>query len=278
MNGASKLVLGTVQFGCSYGINSAGRPDSGEVARILDLALGSGITTLDTSSAYGDAEQVIGAAGASRFRVVSKYPTGGGDVADALRASLHRLGTSSLYGYLLHHFEVWRSSPQIWDSFRRLRDSGQTERIGFSLYSPDELEMLLEAGVDFDLLQFPRNLLDRRFDPFLSELHSRGVEIHVRSTFLQGLFFKDRDSLPDKLKPLRPALEQIDAEAYERGVSVSELALAFNLLHSCIDGVLVGVDNCAQLQADIEDCEADCWFNFNIEVSAPELLNPVNWK
>ena len=278
MNEASKLVLGTVQFGCSYGINSAGRPDASEVARILDLALESGITTLDTSSAYGDAEQVIGAAGASRFRVVSKYPAGGGDVADAFRDSLHRLGSDSLYGYLLHHFDVWRAEPQIWDSFRRLRDSGQTERIGFSLYSPDELDMLLEAGVDFDLLQFPRNLLDRRFDPYLHDLHERGVEIHVRSTFLQGLFFKDRDSLPEKLKPLRPALEQIDALAYERGLYVSELALAFNVLHPYVDGVLVGVDNCAQLQEDIEDSQADCWIDFEIEVSDPSLLNPVNWK
>ena len=79
---ASKLVLGTVQFGCSYGINSAGRPSGAEVQRILDLALCSGITTLDTSSAYGDAESVIGSCGAARFRLVSKYPEGGGDIAD----------------------------------------------------------------------------------------------------------------------------------------------------------------------------------------------------
>ena len=278
MSGASKLVLGTVQFGCSYGINSAGRPDSGEVARILDLAFGSGITTLDTSSAYGDAEQVVGAAGASRFRVVSKYPAGGGAVAEACRASLRRLDSGRLHGYLLHHFDLWRANPRIWDSFRRLRDSGLTGRIGFSLYSPDELEMLLDAGIDFDLLQFPRNLLDRSFDPFLPELRQRGVEIHVRSTFLQGLFFMDRDKLPQNLQALRPALEQIDAVAFEKGLSVPELALSFNVLNPLIDGVLVGVDNCSQLQADIEDSEADCWFDFDIDVSRRELLNPVNWK
>ena len=278
MNGASKLVLGTVQFGCSYGINSAGRPDFGEVSGILDLARGAGITTLDTSSAYGEAEQVLGNAGTDGFRIVSKYPAGGGDVSGAFKGSLLRLGTESLYGYLLHHFHVWRESPKIWDEFRRLRDAGQVERIGFSLYSPDELDMLLEAGVDFDLLQFPRNLLDRSFDPYLRDLKALGVEIHVRSTFLQGLFFMDRNSLPEKLQPLRLALEQIDTEASENCVSVSALALAFNLLNPLVDGVLVGVDNKAQLQADIDDCDADCWFDFDIEVSDRALLNPVNWK
>ena len=56
----NKLVLGTVQFGCQYGINSAGRPDEKTVLEILDLAYHSGITNLDTSSAYGNAEYILG--------------------------------------------------------------------------------------------------------------------------------------------------------------------------------------------------------------------------
>ena len=35
----NKLVLGSVQFGCQYGINSAGRPDEKTVLEILDLGL-----------------------------------------------------------------------------------------------------------------------------------------------------------------------------------------------------------------------------------------------
>ncbi len=275
---ASKLVLGTVQFGCNYGINSAGRPSGAEVQRILDLALGSGITTLDTSSAYGDAESVIGSCGAARFRLVSKYPEGGGNIADALRASLQRLRTDSLHGYLLHHFSVWRRDAGVWDEFKRLRDSGLSDRIGFSLYSPEELELLLENGVDFSLLQFPRNILDRQFDQYLPELKSRGVEIHVRSTFLQGLFFKDRLALPQKLLPLRDALEQIDREAVSLGISVSDLALSFNLCNPLIDGVLIGVDNAAQLQADLASAASSRAIDLDINVTKRELLNPVNWK
>ena len=60
MKQVSKLVLGTVQFGCQYGINSAGRPSQDDVKAILDEASANGITTLDTSCAYGDAEQVLG--------------------------------------------------------------------------------------------------------------------------------------------------------------------------------------------------------------------------
>ena len=59
MERVNKLVLGTVQFGCQYGINSAGRPNEEMVRKILHSAAVNGITTLDTSSAYGDAEQVL---------------------------------------------------------------------------------------------------------------------------------------------------------------------------------------------------------------------------
>ena len=78
----NKLVLGTVQFGCQYGINSAGRPDEKTVLEILDLAYHSGITNLDTSSAYGNAEYILGkvlSASDSSFQIISKYP------AEALR-------------------------------------------------------------------------------------------------------------------------------------------------------------------------------------------------
>ena len=37
----NKLVLGTVQFGCQYGINSAGKPDTQMVSEILNEAYNS---------------------------------------------------------------------------------------------------------------------------------------------------------------------------------------------------------------------------------------------
>ena len=48
-----------------------------------------------------------------------------------------------------------------------------------------------------------------------------GVEIHVRSTFLQGLFFKDRETLHEKLQPLKKYLIQLDGYAASKGLSCS---------------------------------------------------------
>ena len=129
----------------------------------------------------------------------------------------------------------------------------------------------------FDLLQVPFNLFDRKFLPYMEELHRRGVEIHVRSTFLQGLFFMDRDALPEKLRPLRKYLLALDDYARQTGLDIAQLALNYNLQQPCIDGVLIGVDNVAQLKANLS-AVADVPVSLDLDIREQELLNPVNWK
>lgn len=272
-----KLVLGTAQFGLQYGVNSAGRPGEGAVREILAAAWEGGITTLDTSSAYGNAEQVLGRNIRAPFRLVSKYLEGDSPVLASFDESLHRLGTESLYGYLLHHFDVFRSCPPIWEKFLRLRAEGRVRKIGFSLYEPSELEFILERDIPFDLLQIPFNLFDRKFLPYMKELHEKGVEIHVRSTFLQGLFFMDRNALPAKLQPLRRYLLELDEYACNAGLTVAEAALNANLRNPYIDGVLIGVDNLQQLQANLQAVK-DVPVDIAIDVEEKALLNPVNWN
>ena len=279
MNALNKIVLGTVQFGVPYGINSAGCPDEQAVKTILNKALSSGINTLDTSSGYGESEEILGRTipKSQPFKIISKYPKGNTPVREMFQSSLDRLNVSKLYGYLLHHFEVYKDNPKIWNEFKALKEEGIVKHIGFSLYMPDELELLLENNVDFNLLQIPRNVFDGKFDPYLKELKKRGVEIHVRSTFLQGLFFKDRNALPGKLLPLRKYLLQLDEYSRKKGLNISEIALNFNLQNPYIDGVLIGVDNVQQLQMNVSSIK-DKPINLEIQVKEKDLLNPVNWN
>ena len=275
----SKLVLGTVQFGLQYGVNSAGRPSEDAVKSILAEAAKGGITTLDTSSAYGNSEEILGECVTSdeNFKIVSKYPKGETYVGEMFNSSLNRLRVKKLYGYLLHHFEVYKNNPKVWDEFVALKESGKVQKIGFSLYTPEELEFILNNKSPFDLIQVPFNIFDKKFLPYMKQLHDYGVEIHVRSTFLQGLFFKDRNALPEKLQPMKKYLLQLDEFSKKSGLSISEIALNYNLQNPYIDGVLIGVDNVEQLQTNLKSVK-DTPIDIEIEVKEPELLNPVNWN
>lgn len=274
-----KLVLGTVQFGLQYGVNSAGRPSEDAVKGILVEAAKGGITTLDTSSAYGNSEEILGECITpnENFKIVSKYPKGETPVGEMFNESLKRLKVDQLYGYLLHHFEVYKNNPTVWDEFIALKKNGKVQKIGFSLYTPEELEFILKNGSPFDLIQLPFNIFDKKFLPYMKELHEKGVEIHVRSTFLQGLFFKDRNALPEKLQTMKKYLLQLDEFSMKSGLSISEIALNYNLQNPYIDGVLIGVDNVEQLQVNLDSVK-DTPIDIEIEVKEQELLNPVNWN
>jgi aryl-alcohol dehydrogenase-like predicted oxidoreductase len=67
--GAERVILGTAQFGLSYGIsNEGGRVARDEVAGILSLASAEGVAALDTAAAYGDSEAVLGSLAESTAR------------------------------------------------------------------------------------------------------------------------------------------------------------------------------------------------------------------
>ena len=274
-----KLVLGTVQFGLQYGVNSAGRPSEEAVKSILAEAAKGGISTLDTSSAYGNSEEILGESITpdEGFKIVSKYPKGETPVAEMFKGTLERLKVNYLYGYLLHHFEVYKNNPKIWDEFVALKESGEVKKIGFSLYTPEELQFILDNKSPFDLIQVPFNIFDKKFLPLMKEVHEKGVEIHVRSTFLQGLFFKDRNALPEKLKPMKKYLLQLDDFSKASGLSISEVALNYNLQNPYIDGILIGVDNVEQLKMNLASVK-NTPIDIEIDVKEQELLNPVNWN
>lgn len=274
----SKLILGTVQFGCQYGINSLGRPSIEQVSDILSEAKRGGIRVLDTSAAYGDAEKILGEIkAASEFKVVSKYPKGTQTITEAFEKTIRELRSPHLYGYLLHHFEVYRKNKNIWNEFVQLQKEGKTERIGFSLYDSSELDLILADDIFFNLIQVPYNILDRQFEPYFKLLKDKGVEIHVRSTFLQGLFFKDRETLSANIQPLKKYLLRLDEYAADKGISVGDLALNYNLQNPHIDGVLIGVDNREQLIQNLESV-LDIDINIQIDVQEQDLLKPINWN
>lgn len=284
MNLSHKLVLGTVQFGLNYGINNrTGQVSQSEVETILKLCDENGINTLDTSSAYGNSENVIGKIFAKErydFHIVSKFPQSEQSVEKALNVSLNQLNQNSLYGYLIHHFDFYRSHPGIWNEMQVLKEQGKIEKIGFSLYTVSELLYLLENKVKFDILQFPYNLFDRQFEPYLKELKDRGVEIHTRSVFLQGLFFKNVSSLNKKLLPLKFYLEKLHHYCHETGISIERLALDYVLCNEYIDGVLIGVDSTNQLLENVKASRAvalDFDFVNSLHVREKDLLNPTNW-
>jgi aryl-alcohol dehydrogenase-like predicted oxidoreductase len=278
----SKLALGTVQFGLDYGINNTnGQVQISDIQTILAFANSVGLDTLDTAFLYGNSEENLGQCALNAFKIVSKLPPCEADeIEGTLEKSLNRLQQNQLYGYLFHHFSTYEKDEKTIDKLQELKAKGKIQKIGFSLYNPSELEFLFDKNIDFDLIQVPYNLFDQRFDVYFPLLKSKGVEIHTRSAFLQGLFFKDLSAIPPHFKAVIPKLKQLNQYEIDKGA----LCLNFVVSNPNIDKVVIGVDGVEQLKMNVENLKSIDKVRAiraelkTLQVDNEAIINPSLWQ
>ena len=275
-----KLALGSVQFGLDYGINNAdGVVQIEEVKRILDVAFSNNIRTIDTARLYGNSEAVLGQFNLNNWQIVSKFASSINEntIEDEFLASSKNLQLKKLYGFIAHSAEILIENPNYWTQLRSLKDQGLISRIGFSIYKTEHLDKLLDLGYIPDLVQVQYNFLDRRFEPYFKTLKTLNCEIHTRSAFLQGLFFKEE--IPDYFLPIKSILEEIKF-LYPNNSDRAAFLLAFCIRNPLIDKVVIGVQTAKELQDNIDAIQT---INpqVNSQIALPnfdsEIVLPYNW-
>ena len=286
----NRLALGTVQFGLPYGIaNQSGQVSRTEANAMLKLALANSIDTLDTAIAYGDSETCLGEVGTQGFKVVTKLPALPDNCADVsawvqqqVSMSLSRLGVTSVYGLLLHRSEqlLGLNGVALYQALQALKDNGQVQKVGISIYTPTELDALIPR-YRFDLVQAPFNLVDQRLcsTGWIRRLKDEDVEIHTRSAFLQGLLLMSQADMPDKFSTWSGLWRTWHQWMLEKEVSAVQACLAFPLTYLEIDRVVVGADSASQLAQIVSAA------NKLLQVDLPDiycddenLINPANWN
>ncbi|MFN8370765.1 MAG: aldo/keto reductase [Bacteriovoracaceae bacterium] len=238
MADSKQLILGTVQLGMTYGINNQhGKPSLDESIAILKTAQTKGITTIDTADQYGESYQIINQFHKSnpQFKVMSKFKLSS-SVKVALKETLEKLTVPSLFNYSFHSFKDFYQYENF-NEIKELKDSGLVQNFGVSIYTNEEFETAIKSDI-IDIIQTPFNLLDN-FNfrgSLLNKAKAKNKKIHVRSVFLQGLFFKK--DLPAKLDSLKQPLDLLCSISKENKMDLDELALRYCLSFPEIDGVL----------------------------------------
>jgi aryl-alcohol dehydrogenase-like predicted oxidoreductase len=287
--GASRLGLGTVQFGTAYGItNAKGQVDPATVAAILEAGRRAGIHLIDTAAAYGMSEEVIGplVGRSSDYVVVTKTlpkPTSIQAAVERARQSHRTLGGKQLHGLLVHHVSDLQTAdgPEFWKALLELRDAGLFAGIGISAYITDDLLMLARRFRPA-IMQLPVSILDQRLirQGTLAALKDLGVEIHVRSAFLQGLVFLDPMKLPKRLAHAQAQLLVFHARLRDLRMSPLEAAIRFLLSVREVDNVVVGTTSVDEIHEIIHAARlgpADAsWHRFAIDDGV--LLDPRQWN
>ena len=259
-----KLALGTVQLGLQYGIRQRiyKPPTREESAEILGCAALHQVSFLDTAFEYGESEDIIGSLRSPgwspkfitktpKLREGALFPKTGKLLQKAYEISCADLRVPSCYALLVHSPEnlMQPGGNYLTDALLSLKQAGKVSKVGVSVYDREEIEQVMEH-FPIDMVQLPMNLADQRLleDGTLIELQSRGVEIHVRSAFLQGALLMELEEVPNGMEGLLPAISELNRRAVASGTTPLHILLRFLLDLKEIDAVVVGVNLAMQLE------------------------------
>ncbi len=299
----SRLGVGTVQYGLSYGINNkTGQTPTADIDAVFEKCRQRGVTFLDTARAYGSSEARIADAldrlGArDDFIVATKLDLPGdwesmdepGLLAAArasLEGSLAALRVDSLELCLLHT-ERYLRFPCLWNFLLDAVASGQVRHAGVSVeVGPSGAEACFGLP-GLEALQIPFNVFDGRWakSGFFEKAGKSGVLVVSRSSYLQGLVLMAPDELPANLSYARAYIERLEDIAGRYGMDRKILSLRYVFSRPEIGTSILGMDTAAQFDENYDIfMRGPLGPEILAEVSAafdevPEhCVNPALWK
>jgi len=253
----SRLGLGASQFRFEVMSGARARSPQSEIADILGIAARSGLCMLDAATPYPHAETMIREGmpqpNSLRLAIRAARADRGPDFVEAeVRASLARLGVHSADSIIVQSAGdlLGRHGPDLWDKLTDLKDQGLFNKIGVSALASDD-PVGLARRFNPDIIQAPASLLDQRLlaSGALAEVAGMGIEVHLRSIFLQGLLFLPPDRMPAPLKGAASSLSRVRRIIAEGRSDPLQAALSFALSRREASAVLVGVTTAAELSA-----------------------------
>jgi len=276
---AAQLVLGTANFGNKYGIaNTTGvEPlvDFKKAKEIILRADSLGVRIFDTASSYGEAEKWLGEVSEKlEIEIWTKIllPTQTTLQREEI-GSLLKKSIDYFHGEKLTCIQIHNWTPDLFyghepSKFIDIMRSFWTGKIGASTYGSASA---LEALDLFDMVHFEFNLLNQKtyrnlFAKVQTKRDNLG-SLTARSIYLQGLLFRDLQTIPLKLKSLSDSIIEIHKVAKEFQMSPQELIVRGTLSMPGLNFIVVGVDSISQLEETVH--------YFNLGVLAEEIVNEI---
>jgi len=267
MDSCSKLIIGGAQFGEDYGItNEIGQVKQQTINTIMEISRNNGIFLYDTAPDYGASETALGSLLGECDRVVTKTAKSENQALTALdiddfestfQASMGLIGRKKIYAILVHRaFDLLKPGKELLiDWLLQKKKEEQVDKVGVSVYTEEQLNEILKVFRP-DVVQLPFNILDQRLHQSgcLKKLALQGIEVHVRSVFLQGLLLIPPERLPTYFQFARKYFDAVMSVAEKQGYSALELSLGFVMNHKYIDKVIVGICDKNQLLQIIDAC------------------------
>lgn len=282
------LILGTANFGGTYGISSQKKIATESIEQILSVAQDNGINHFDTARSYGDAELILGKFLNKSQPLYVDSKIGSAECASVqsiitvVNKSLSILGIAKLNTLYLHNADLLSgdNSLIIKQGMEKVIELGLANRLGVSVYTFKQLTEAKKAFPSLIVFQVLENICDRRL-LYLKELidfTNKGNIVNIRSIFLQGLLLMNSKNLEGQFKRATESIENLNEYARKNNISVINLCVAYAKMIPWANNYLVGVESAAQLRETI-DSNFELEKNWESYISSlpEELKDPRFW-
>ena len=278
-----KLVIGSANFTQKYGVDSI-KINHKENKKILDLAKKNHIFRIDTAEAYLQNKNNFKNID-KKFKFFTKV------IPDSKWASLdfcqkkledhfNNFARNKVEALLFHDIKILlkKNGKKIFKNLEILKKKKYFNKIGISIYDTNCLNNLI-SNYNFDIVQCPYNILDRRIltSGWFDKLKSKGVEVHVRSIFLQGLLVNNSIYRKSYFKKWNFFFVEWFKALEKNNISPIDYCFS-DLLNYDFDKIIIGINDSKNLKEIINFKSINKNKMINFKISDKRLIDPRNWK
>ena len=286
----NKICIGSANFGMEYGLNKKSPLLKKDIKEIFEFLKKENTIYIDTAANYKNSEIIIGKYSTKKFKIITKIkkiPKGVNDLEKWLKNEIYtsckKLRVNKIYGLLVHDTQDLKNkkkAKKIYKTFDILKKSKIIEKIGLSIYNPNELDLYLK-NYNFEIVQAPLNIFDRRIinSGWLKKINEKGIEFFARSIFLQGLLIKDINKIDKFFSPYKKKFEKFENWTQKLNISKVEACIRFVNSYREVDKVIVGINNRMHFFENYKFLKKDKLIVPNsLEIKSGKILNPKLWK
>lgn len=281
----NKIIIGTAQFGQKYGYNNHGTPiNYNEIERILEFASDNKINRIDTAISYGETEKIIGSFNLSNWDIYTKIPTiptrtQNKDewIIKSLEKSCQNLKTQKLKGVFFHKPNQLKNLKKK-INIKSIQKLFKLTFMGISAYDIEEY-IILKEKYNFNLIQIPYNVFDRKIENLKFRKYSKYIKIHVRSIFLQGVLLNEFNNLDNYFIGWKKNFLKWENWLKRNNLSHLEGCLSLIKNNKNFDNVVLGFKSLKQFKEIINILKYELPKPpTDLILTNKNLINPSKWK
>ena len=276
-------MIGSANFTQRYGADST-KIKNNEIKKILNLAKKNGIYQIDTAEVYINKKDVFKNID-KKFKFSTKIIPNSKWVSlefcqNQLESHFKFFNRNKIETILFHDIKILftKNGLKIFRNLEILKKKKYFQKIGLSIYDTQCLNYII-PNYDFDVVQCPYNILDKRIltSGWFEKLKSKGIEIHIRSIFLQGLLVNKIVYKKQYFKKWKKKFSEWFSWLEDNNISPIDYCFS-DLLNYDFDKIIIGINNSKNLKEIInfKTVKKNKMINFNI--SDTKLIDPRNWK